>query len=190
MFLARASLALVCLAAGTLPAFGGPIKSCSLVAGRVTIIGDSVTIDAKHDLAADIRGAVIYAKLNEQWYQGVTYAQQARADGRLGTVVVIALGTNGPITSTTMAQMMRVLSPCSRVVLVTNFMPLWWQNPNNRLIRRAAVTHGNVVVADWQALAARHPGWFYPDGIHMPPGGKGAFAFARLVAAKVAAALP
>jgi hypothetical protein len=83
--------------------------------------------------------------------------------------------------------MLHVLSPCSRVVLVTNHVPLWWQNPNNRLLRAAAAAHRDAVLADWAALAAAHPGWFYADGVHMPIGGTGAHAFARLIASKVSA---
>lgn len=158
-----------------------------LVASRVTIIGDSVTMDARANLIADIRGAVVHAKLSEQWDQGVTYLRHLKAAGRLGSVVVVALGTNGPISRTGMAQMMRTLAPCTRVVLVTNHVPDFWQNPNNRLMKAAAATHRNVVVADWQALAAAHPGWFYSDGVHMLTGGAGARAYARLIASKVPA---
>lgn len=159
--------------------------AAQLVPGRVTIVGDSVTMDAKPNLLADIHGAVIHATLDEQWYQGVTYLRRLKASGRLGTVVVVALGTNGPITANSMSQMMQVLTACRRVVLVTNHVPLWWQDANNRRLKAAAARHANVVIADWESLAATHPRWFYPDGVHMPTGGSGARAFARLVASKI-----
>lgn len=179
------SVALVCAAVVlTLPTTASSAPA-GLVSGRVTIIGDSVTIDARPELVAAIRGAVIHARESEQWDQGVTYARKLKANGRLGTVVVIALGTNGPITAKGAAQMARVLSPCTRVVFVTNHVPLRWQNPNNRLLKTAATRHANIVIADWHAVARNHPGWLYPDGVHMPPGGAGARAFARLVASKV-----
>ncbi len=156
-----------------------------LVAGRVTILGDSVTIDAAPDLQADIKGAVVEANVGEQWYQGVAEVQSLRAEGALGAVVVVALGTNGPITSADIGQMMQALAGCARVVLVTNHVPDWWQNPNNQLLASAAARYPNVALADWEALAAQHPGWFYADGTHMPIGGPGAQAFAALVASRV-----
>jgi hypothetical protein len=166
-------------------AAAAPVPAATVVAGRVTIIGDSVTIDARRELRTHIPGAAIYAKLDEQWDQGVDYARHAKAQGRLGATVVVALGTNGPITSEGMARMMRVLSVCTRVVLVTNYVPTWWQNPNNRRLKTAARTRRGVVLADWESLAAVHSAWFYPDGVHMPIGGAGARAFARLIASKV-----
>jgi hypothetical protein len=155
------------------------------VKGRVTILGDSVTIDAEPDLVADIKGADVKANVGEQWYQGVAEVQSLRSQGALGAVVVVALGTNGPITAADLADMMHALHGCSRVVLVTNHVPDSWEGPNNALLRAAPKHYHRTVVADWQKLAARHPGWFYSDGTHMPIGGAGAKAFARLVASKV-----
>lgn len=156
-----------------------------LVAGRVSIFGDSVTIDAEPNLLADIKGSVVDAVVGEQWYQGIALAQSLRSEGQLGAVVVVALGTNGPLTWSDITQMMQVLSGCSRVVLVTNHVPDYWQNPNNALLEQAAQSYKNVVIANWEALAAANPGWFYADGTHMPIGGPGAQAFAQLVASKV-----
>ena len=151
----------------------------------MTIVGDSVTLDAAPDLVADIKGAQMEANVSEQWYQGVAEVQSLRSEGALGAVVVVALGTNGPITTGDLATMMQALAGCSRVVLVTNHVPDWWQNPNNAILEAAPLHYHDVVVANWEALAAQHPGWFYPDGVHMPIGGPGAQAFAALVASKV-----
>ena len=41
----------------------------------------------------------------------------------------------------------------------------------------------NCYVADWDALASKHPEWFAPDGVHM--GGPGARAYARLIRTKL-----
>jgi len=167
----------------SLPPLGGAAPG--LVAGRVTIVGDSVTLDAQPDLVADIKGAQMEANVSEQWYQGVSEVQSLRAEGALGAVVVVALGTNGPITEGDLASMMQALHGCSRVVFVTNHVPDWWQDPNDAILRSAPSRYQDAVVADWEAIAAGHPGWFYGDGTHMPIGGAGAQAFAALVASKV-----
>lgn len=189
MSVIKGSLALLTVAAGVLiPGSATAMSSSSgpaLVDRRVTVIGDSVTVDARPNLIADIRGAVVHAEVSEQWDQGVEYVRELRAKARLGAVVVVALGTNGRITPFGMSQMMRLLSPCRRVVLVTNHMPLPWQQPNNRLLRATAAARKNVVIADWHSLAAAHPGWFGSDGVHIAVGGVAARALARLVASKV-----
>ncbi|MGH9295223.1 MAG: hypothetical protein ACRD0B_07815, partial [Acidimicrobiales bacterium] len=82
-------------------------------------------------------------------------------------------------------EMMSALSNCLRVVVVTNHVPDYWQNPNNALLEEAARRYHKVVVANWETVAAHHPEWFYSDGTHMPIGGPGARAMAALIASKI-----
>jgi hypothetical protein len=123
--------------------------------------------------------------VGQQWYEGISDVQQLRAGGQLGSIVVIELGTNGPIDGADFDAMMRALTGVSRVVVVTNFVPDDWQNPNNAVIEAGAMAFKNVAVANWEPLAAANPGWFYGDGPHMPEGGTGARAMASLIAACV-----
>jgi hypothetical protein len=154
-----------------------------LVVGRVSAIGDSVMIDIEPDVQADIRGVSFDAYVGQQWYEGVSDVQQLRAGGQLGSVVVIELGTNGPIDSADVSDMMQALTGVSLVVLVTNFVPDYWQNPNNAVIESAATQYKNVAIANWEPLAAANPEWFYGGvGPHMPEGGPGAQAMASLIA--------
>jgi len=162
------------------PALAKPAPG--LVTGRVTAIGDSVLIDIEPPLQADVRGVVFNAYVGQQWYEGVQDVQSLRASGQLGSIVVIELGTNGPINAGDFTAMMQALSGAARVVFVTNFVPDYWQNPNNAVIEAGARQYHNVAVANWAPLAAANPGWFYGGvGPHMPIGGPGAQAMARLI---------
>jgi hypothetical protein len=169
-----------------------PLAACSspplakpapgLVVGRVTAIGDSVMIDIESALESDVMGAVFDAYVGQQWYEGVSDVRRLRARRQLGSIVVIELGTNGPIDSGDFNEMMQQLRGVSRVVVVTNFVPLAWQGPNNAVMEAGAKAYRNTVVANWELLAAANPHWFYGDGPHMPEGGPGARAMARLIA--------
>jgi hypothetical protein len=156
--------------------------AAGLVVGRVTAIGDSVMMDIESAFKSDEKGAVFDAYVGQQWYEGVSDVGQLRAHRQLGSIVVIELGTNGPIDSGDFTEMMQQLRGVSRVVFVTNFVPLDWQGPNNAVIEAGARRYRNVVVANWERLAAANPHWFYGDGPHMPEGGPGAHAMARLIA--------
>ena len=57
--------------------------------------------------------------------------------------------------------------------------------PNNDLIRTGPRRDRHAVLADWTALAKKHPGWFYADHVHLPINGPGATALARLIATKL-----
>jgi hypothetical protein len=43
----------------------------------------------------------------------------------------------------------------------------------------------NTRLANFNALADANPEWFGPDGVHMPIGGTGASAMARLITSEI-----
>ena len=94
------------------PVFASPPVS-------VTAVGDSVMLDYQDPLETDIPGAAVYAAVSEQWGQGEVIPQQLKAAGQLGSQVIVALGTNGPISSSDFNNMMTILSGVSRVVSST-----------------------------------------------------------------------
>ncbi|MGD0743194.1 MAG: hypothetical protein ABSA31_07920 [Acidimicrobiales bacterium] len=157
------------------------------VAGHVTAIGDSVMLDAAPDLAADIPGIDIEATVSRQWDAGIALAVQLKAEDRLGAIVVIDLGTNGPISVAQFQQMMAVLARASRVVFVTVHLPpsYSWYKSVNVVLKEEVPHYANARLADFNALADAHPGWFGSDGIHMVIGGTGTQAMARLITATI-----
>ena len=157
------------------------------VAGRVTAIGDSVLLDAKPDLVADIPGVDIEAAVSRQWVSGIALVQRLKAEDQLGAVVVVDLGTNGPISVGQFRAMMDVLAGASLVVLLTVHLPASysWANSVNAVIEAEVPRYRNARLADFNALADRHPQWFGPDGVHMPIGGTGAKAMAQLIATTI-----
>jgi hypothetical protein len=164
----------------------GPCAS-GFVCGHVTAIGDSVMLDAQPCLQADIPGIDVEAQVSRQWYSGVELAQQMRADGTLGSIVVIDLGTNGPVTLAMFQQMMSVLSGASVAVFVTVHLPpsySWWQSVNETL-EQGVPMYSNARLANFNALADQNPDWFGVDGVHMPIGGPGAQAMASLIASTI-----
>jgi len=181
-------------AAALPPASGttGPVTSPPLpapgpgfVAGQVTAVGDSVMLDYQGALEADVPGIVVQAAVSRQWTTGETVLQQMKAAGQLGAVVVVGLGTNGPVTTTDFNAMMAILAGASRVVFVNVHVDRPWQDPNNAVIETGVGRYPNTVLADWNSLATQNPGWLYTTGTHLPIDGPGAQALAALVASEV-----
>ena len=157
-----------------------------LIPNHVTAIGDSVMIDQEPDLQQDIPGIDVEATVSFQFYQGIELAQSLRAEHRLGAIVVIGLGTNGPFSTQQFDQMMAACAGASRVVFINVHVDQPWQDEVNAALAADVARYPKVaVLADWEALAAQHPEWFYSDGTHLPIGGPGAQALAALVASKV-----
>lgn len=153
--------------------------------GLVTAIGDSVMLDAQRDLEEDIPGIQVHAAVSRQWVDGEGLLTQLKAAAELGAVVVVALGTNGPITSSDFAQMMMILSGASRIVFVTVHVDRPWQDQVNQVLEIGAEAYPRVVIANWYFLGSENPSWFASDGTHLPIDGPGAKALAQLIASDV-----
>ena len=163
-----------------------PPPAAGFVAGHVTAVGDSVMLDYQTPLEADIPGVDVEAAVSEQWAAGEEELTQLKAEGRLGAEVIVALGTNGPITATDFSDMMTVLQGASRVVFVNIHVDRPWQDPNNAVLAQGAANYPVVLIADWASLAAANPEWFGPDGTHLAIDGPGADALAQLITTTLA----
>jgi len=166
---------------------GLPAPGNGFVAGHLTAIGDSVMLDAQPALEADIPGIDVEAAVSRQWDDGIGLAQQLRSEDRLGAIVVIDLGTNGPVSLQQFTDMMNVLSGASRVVFVTVHLPsdYTWANSVNATLEQGVPHYPRDRLADFNKLADENPQWFYSDGVHMPIGGAGAQAMAGLVKSEI-----
>jgi hypothetical protein len=138
-------------------------------------------LDYQSPLETDIPGIDVEAAVSRQWGAGEELLAQLKAEGRLGAEVIVALSSNGPITSTDFSDMMAVLQGASRVVFVNVHVDRPWQDPNNAVLAQGAASYPRVFIADWATLAANNPGWFGSDGTHLAIDGTGAQALASLI---------
>lgn len=133
-------------------------------------VGDSVMLGAAQQLQNN--GVVVDAEVSRQMIDMIPVMEQLRDRGLFGTAVVVHLGTNGPISQETIDRFMEPLSQVPNVVVLTARANRGWTAPNNELLR-ALASRPNVIVLDWEALAAECPGnCFYSDGIHLRPEGQ------------------
>ena len=147
-------------------------------------VGDSVLYDAAQQLSND--GFDINAMVCRTMAQGVVWLEQHAA--RLPPIVVVALGTNGPVTTEQISQLLAIVGPQRMLALVTPHHGNYAYVPGlMRAVARQAP--GRVIVLDWDRITVGHPDWFAPDGIHLG-GTAGIDAFAELIAGSVLTAGP
>ena len=134
-------------------------------------LGDSVMLGAAGELAN--RQYTVDAKESRQFSDGVAIVEQLSADGRLGEVVVVHLGTNGNINSDDMTAMMNAMADVPQVLLLTIDVDRDWTDANNARIIDAASGYPNASVLYWADLADACPGDCYQnDGFHLRPDGQ------------------
>ena len=143
----------------------------------VTCVGDSVMLGALPALQQIMPGCVVDAKESRQVAEVIGILQNLEAQGKLGSVVVIALGTNGPFAQSFGQSVIDYLGPDRQIYWVTAYgATLRWQEESNSVIRAIAEANDNVELIDWAGVGPSHPEWFYSDGIHLQQAGQQGYA--------------
>jgi len=139
-----------------------PGRPAPLALGNSVMLGAAVAL-ARAGFEVDARGC-------RQMGAGIDILAQRRRAGTLPPVVVVALGTNGEITSGDVRRALRVVGPRRLLVLVTPRELGGGSGADAAVVRAAGRRHpGRVRVADWVRYSAGRGSWFGGDGIHLGP---------------------
>ena len=156
----------------------------------VTIIGDSIVSGNRDIISAQLPDAYIDAKGSRDVCGGFEAAQRLQLEGNLSDVVIVELGTNGPLLkhepyASGTQNLLELLGTERQIFWVTVYCSYsQWMAMNNQYIWELAATRPNITVIDWYSPAVNHPEWF-PDGVH--PNLEGARQFAKLLKNSLAA---
>jgi peptidoglycan/LPS O-acetylase OafA/YrhL len=153
----------------------------------ITGIGDSVMLGAAPALAARLGPSMqVEAKVGRQMVDTPGLVADLAEHGRLGEVVVLHLGANGPFPDETIDDIVDVAG--DRQVLLLNVkVPRRWEGEVNDRIVAAAQRHRRVTVVDWRKVADAEPGLLSRDGYHLTPIGQQRYS--EVVAAAVTKAV-
>lgn len=146
----------------------------------VSMIGDSVLAGAQAVVENTLENPlVIDATVNRQFKHADDVAEDLRANGALGDVVVLHLGTNGAFSSDTFDEVIESLPDVDRVLVLTAKVPRRWEASVNRTILEGAERWPIVEVIDWHTISGQHPEWFFEDQVHL--NGTGMRKYAELL---------
>lgn len=152
---------------------GSDMRSTQLV----SVIGDSVFLGAAPDFLKLHKNTVIDCKISRQVRQAYDVARNLNKKGKLGDIVIIALGTNGPFSMETGRELIDYLGAGRTIYWINVYgKNLSVQKDVNKTIRKLAEKNSNVHIIKWSQKGKKHPGWFYQDGIHLNPKGQKKFA--------------
>ena len=140
------------------------------------VFGDSVVLSARDSLRSVIGKVSIDAAVSRQPKVIAERIRARRDEKRLGTAVVIHMGTNGIVQEADLKPILEALSDRDRVVVVNVRVPRVWMKPTNEMIASLVTQFPNVRLADWNAVSKGHKGYFAPDGVHLTKTGADVFA--------------
>ncbi len=151
-------------------AAAAPAAAPQLATGdRITALGDSVMLAASPQLYEQFPGIIVDATVSRSMYVAPELVESYLAAGQLRDVVLLGLGTNGPIDWETLEQVRAIVGPDRELVLVNVQAPRDWTPGVNEALAAFAGRYRNVELANWQAAIAPAIDELAPDQIH--PGG-------------------
>ncbi|SDQ51338.1 acyltransferase family protein [Leucobacter chromiiresistens] len=137
----------------------------------LTAIGDSVMLASLPELEQRFPGIAVDAEVSRGLGVGVEIAAQQADAGALRPVLLVGLGTNGPIDPAEL-EALRTAAAGRQIVLVNAHGERDWIPGVNQELDAYADAHRGVVVADWDATITAAPAEALAgDGIHPNPSG-------------------
>ena len=160
----------------------------------ITMIGDSIMVVSSPAINDVLPDAYMDAKSSRDIGEGLAVARNLLQEGKLSDVVVIALGTNGPLLEhepykTDMQEMLKLLGTERQIFWLSVYCSYsQWMAMNNQYLNELQQTRPNFHVIDWYPLALNHPEWLQADGTH--PNADGEVQYANLIHDALAKELP
>ncbi len=133
---------------------------------RIIAVGDSVMLAASPQLAERFPGISIDADVSRSMYVAADIVQAIVDAGAMRDVLVLGLGTNGPIEESSLDAVRTIAGPDVQIVLVNVQAPRDWTDGVNAELASYAQRYRNVELANWQAAIAPQLGELAPDEIH------------------------
>ncbi len=133
--------------------------------------GDSVMLGGARALReAAGPNLTIDAKQNRSFIAGIDLLRKAHKNGSIGDVLIVHLGTNGPVDATQLESFLKEMSDVPLIVLVNLRVPgFGFVDRFNASLVAAQAKHSNVQVADWFTVSGQNPQLLYRDGTHIRP---------------------
>ncbi len=137
----------------------------------ITAVGDSVMLAAAPELQATFPGITIDAKVSRGMYSAPAILSSLARSGTLRPVVVVGLGTNGPITHADLASIQRAIGPRRELIMVNAFADRGWTRGVNHALATFSARNRLVELANWHDAIAPHADVLAGDRIHPGPTG-------------------
>jgi hypothetical protein len=168
------------LESGSEPDANATTENTPVAASRIVAVGDSVMLGAALELEKRFGSMDIDARVGRQPSAAIDILRSYHAADRLGPIVIVHVGNNGPFSANQIDEIMQLLADVRRVVFVNVTVPRSWEGPNNATLAQKVQQYPNAVLADWYAASHDRPELLYDDGVHLRP--EGARVYAVLIA--------
>lgn len=137
---------------------------------QICAFGDSVMSGSAPALYAKFPGIYIDAKPIRQWHDAPGFMQPMIEKGTMRRVVILNYGTNAgfkePESEAALRQILQMLGPKRRVILVNTVGYSYWVPSANETLKQISSEFPNTIVADWWSAVQGKPKLLHSDKTH------------------------
>lgn len=143
---------------------------------KITLIGDSISVMIAERFVQFFPNAQISAQVNRQSYHAFEFYNIMKSEGRIGDIVVLALGANGNISYSTFDE---VRADYELPMLITTVILPWpvTESERNAEVYQYAESRSGVGVIQWNEMCKSKTWLLYDDGVHPKDSGAIAYSF-------------
>ena len=116
---------------------------------QIVMLGDSVMLAAAKDIVAAFPGIYVDAVTSRHMAAAPALVQALIDSGGLRPILVLGLGTNGPVDEAVLDEVTSMVGPRTEIILVNAQAPRDWIPGVNALLASYAQKHRNVELANW-----------------------------------------
>jgi len=116
---------------------------------QITAIGDSVMLAAAPTLYAKFPGIYVDAEVSRSIYVAPAIIKSLLRRDKLRQVLVLSLGTNGPIDRDVLEEIRSMIGPGRLMVVVNVQAPRYWTDGVNKTLSAFALAYRDVELANW-----------------------------------------
>ncbi|MBC7403407.1 MAG: acetyltransferase [Microbacteriaceae bacterium] len=146
---------------------------------QIDAIGDSVMLASAPELQAGFPGIQIDAVVSRQLSSAPAIVQGMRDSGTLRPILLIGLGTNGPIDRKSLDEIRSIVGARHEIIVVNVQAPRGWTDGVNDTLTRFAQQYRSVELADWRDAISSRLDLLARDQIH--PGSAGGVIYVGAV---------
>ena len=151
--------------------------------GWVAAIGDSVMLGSKIEIEKRLADGIVDATVSRQFLHAPSLVAGMMARSDPPEVIVIGLGTDGPVQERHFDEVMDNAGPEPLVVFVNVRVPRSWEAESNARLSEGVERYDNAVLVDWYTPTRDRDDLFTRGGFHPRPQGR--VMMAELIAAAI-----
>ncbi len=149
--------------------------------GWIAAIGDSVMLGSKEELEKRIGPGTVDAIVSRQFLHAPELVTALLERDIPPQVIIIGLGTNGPVQQRHFDEVMEIAADVPRMVFINAHVPTRnWEAETNRQLAEGVERYDNAVLVDWFTPMEGRSDMFAADNFH--PKQAGRVIYADLVA--------